>query len=584
MVGLMGRNGVYCGGSLIRRNWVVTAAHCVVHSAPSRVRVLIGAVSSDDDWESESFVIDGIEYRPERMGISAIIVHPNYDDVSLVNDVALLRLDRPSSLPDKATLKFDPKASSEANLALVAGWGDVTDREDIPPEYPTILQFAWLPLVDDATCAEAFGLLPDGDDDFIDFDVMFCAGFRDGDKPVIQDSCQGDSGGPLVVPTSSIDDTDDEWTLIGIVSWGIGCADYYGVYTDVQAVSSFLLDTICLHDDDCPTSLPVRLVDGATRYEGRVEIFYDGEWGTVCDDGWHLDEATVVCNQLFGTPAVMALDRFGSSSSRPIWIDDVACVGAEAHLGQCGFRGWGNSDCIHAEDVGVRCAAAVSESPEPMPSTAPVATTRPPRTAMPTDSPTEGTPAPTPMPNVVRGSIIVTNISLADALQNINVFQGTIAFIAGVDVASVTLTITVARFRLEAVEITYVISADERINAIVTALRSATPGDYEAALAQDDLDTVTVTATTTPDFVDDGPSASASGSKKKSRWENNIVVIGAVLWLILCGSLLGGCCVWWRKASSRKVKQTPPEPADTIPRILGIFPPVDDEARSSTIA
>ena len=105
------------------------------------------------------------------------------------------------------------------------------------------------------------------------------------------------------------------------------------------------------------TGIAVRLVRGSSYNEGRVEVNYNGEWGTVCDDGWDNTDAGVVCRQLgfrsSGTAIVSA--GFGQGSG-PIWLDSVTCTGSESTLARCGHLGLNiTRSCNHSEDAGVRC-------------------------------------------------------------------------------------------------------------------------------------------------------------------------------------------------------------------------------------
>eukprot|EP00076_Gallus_gallus_P046019 XP_025011557.1 deleted in malignant brain tumors 1 protein-like [Gallus gallus] len=104
-------------------------------------------------------------------------------------------------------------------------------------------------------------------------------------------------------------------------------------------------------------SRQVRLVDGAGRCAGRVEIYYRGQWGTVCDDAWDTADANVVCRQLSCGWAVEAAGsaRFGEGSGH-IWLDGVNCSGDETALWNCSAEAWGQHDCGHKEDAGVVCS------------------------------------------------------------------------------------------------------------------------------------------------------------------------------------------------------------------------------------
>ena len=102
----------------------------------------------------------------------------------------------------------------------------------------------------------------------------------------------------------------------------------------------------------------VRLVGGPTEYEGRVEVFYNGVWGTVCDDDWDLNDAQVVCTELGLGKATAALHTaFYGRGSGQIWLDNVNCLGTEETIRNCSHRGWGIENCFHLEDASVNCTA-----------------------------------------------------------------------------------------------------------------------------------------------------------------------------------------------------------------------------------
>ena len=103
--------------------------------------------------------------------------------------------------------------------------------------------------------------------------------------------------------------------------------------------------------------LLIRVVEGNSYYEGRVEVNYDGEWGTVCDDGWDNIDAQVVCRQLgFGSSASAYSSAYFGQGSGLILLDNVTCTGSESTLANCGHLGVGvTRSCSHSEDAGVRC-------------------------------------------------------------------------------------------------------------------------------------------------------------------------------------------------------------------------------------
>lgn len=130
---------------------------------------------------------------------------------------------------------------------------------------------------------------------------------------------------------------------------------------------------VCLAGNHCPIYIPagddwqleghpVRLVGGASHYEGRVEILYKGVWGSVCSGDWDLLDSHVVCHQLGFGPALKHLTgesnqlKYGGEGRGPILLDDVQCTGNESSLAECTHNGWTVHNCIHDHDVIVQCS------------------------------------------------------------------------------------------------------------------------------------------------------------------------------------------------------------------------------------
>ena len=135
------------------------------------------------------------------------------------------------------------------------------------------------------------------------------------------------------------------------------CLQHHGLIT-----FHFRFTTSCSFAPVDTTVPPVRLVGGAAPSEGRVEIFINDQWGTICDDYFTWYEGGVVCRQLNYTGIIRVAPRgeFGVGRG-PIWLDNVYCpVGDESYITQCMHLEYGVHNCDHSEDVGVVCGEYVS--------------------------------------------------------------------------------------------------------------------------------------------------------------------------------------------------------------------------------
>lgn len=108
----------------------------------------------------------------------------------------------------------------------------------------------------------------------------------------------------------------------------------------------------------------VRLAGGPGRCTGRVEVKHQGQWGTVCNAGWNLSAAKVVCQQL-GCGRAILTQRCCNEATQgqgTIWLTQVSCSGQEPSLWDCPSGHWGKNNCTHEEDTWVECEGNVYET------------------------------------------------------------------------------------------------------------------------------------------------------------------------------------------------------------------------------
>ena len=180
-------SGHFCGGSLVREDWVVTAAHCVQGESPGNIQVKVGLHN-----------VGGTTGAVTR-NVDQIIVHPSYSGNSLNNDYALLHLTSPVTTFEPIQLCTDTAHDEEPVMSTTMGWGATSSGGSSS----AILLEVDVP-IDDSCGNYSNSSITNN---------MICAGDNNGGE----DSCQGDSGGPLIMTND-----EGEYELIGIVSWGYG--------------------------------------------------------------------------------------------------------------------------------------------------------------------------------------------------------------------------------------------------------------------------------------------------------------------------------------------------------------------------
>ncbi|KAH0950194.1 hypothetical protein HN011_004072 [Eciton burchellii] len=227
-------NVYQCGGALIHRQAVLTAAHCVNRKQPQELKIRAG------EWDTKTK--DEI-YPHQDRDVERVIVHENFHSGALYNDYAILILKNPIEYAENVDIVCLPEmnANFDGSRCFATGWGkDVFGKEG---RYQVILKKVELPIVPHGSCQNILRTTRLGKY-FVLNNSFICAGGEAG-----RDTCKGDGGSPLVCPLRN---DPKRYVQAGIVAWGLGCGESGtpGVYANIAHARQWIDEQMAFYNLD----------------------------------------------------------------------------------------------------------------------------------------------------------------------------------------------------------------------------------------------------------------------------------------------------------------------------------------------